>query len=263
VPTHDIVVAGFGGQGVLFLGEVLARAAMREGREVTWLPAYGPEQRGGTANCTVVISNEPIGSPVVADPSVLVALNRPSLDRFDPHVRPGGLIVYDATMITRGLSRTDLTATPETQHPAEENPGCGRNIGVVEEANPMAAQEPTGELVRRLIADVARLIQLYGQTVQSHLRGLGRDISTAALMIGAALLLGVFAMGVLVATLVLVADIWLPGWLAALVVLGVMLAAMAILVLIGVRRLRRRRAAWSARVAEEVRWLRSLFPRES
>jgi len=127
----------------------------------------------------------------------------------------------------------------------------------------MAAQEPSGELVRRLIADVARLIQLYGQTVQSHLRGLGRDISTAALMIGAALLLGVFAMGVLVATLVLVADIWLPGWLAALVVLGVMLAAIAILVLIGIRRLRRRRAAWSARVAEEVRWLRSLFPRES
>src|SRR3990172_3732477 len=98
----------------------------------------------------------------------------------------------------------------------------------------MAAQEPSGELVRRLIADVARLIQLYGQTVQSHLRGLGRDISTAALMIGAALLLGVFAMGVLVATLVLVADIWLPGWLAALVVLGVMLAAMAILVLVRV-----------------------------
>lgn len=127
----------------------------------------------------------------------------------------------------------------------------------------MASQEPVGELVRRLIADVARLIQLYGEAVQDHLRGLGRDMATAALLIGAALLLGVFAMGVLVAGLVLVAAIWLPGWLAALVVLGVMLAVMAILIWIGVRRVRRRRAAWTARVAEEVRWLRSLFPRES
>jgi uncharacterized membrane protein len=82
-------------------------------------------------------------------------------------------------------------------------------------------------------------------------------------MIGAALLLGVFAMGMLVATLVLVAAIWLPGWLAALVVLAAMLAAMAILIAVAVRRVRRRQAAWSARVAEEVRWLRSLFPRES
>jgi len=127
----------------------------------------------------------------------------------------------------------------------------------------MASQEPVGEMVRRLIADVGRLIQLYGETAQDHVRGLGRDMATAALLIGAALLLGVFAMGVLVAGLVLVANIWLPGWLAALVVLGVMLAAMAILVWIGVRRVRRRHAAWSARVAEEVRWLRSLFPRES
>jgi len=127
----------------------------------------------------------------------------------------------------------------------------------------MASREPVGEMVRRLIADVARLIQLYGETAQDHVRGLGRDMATAALLIGAALLLGVFAMGVLVAGLVLVANIWLPGWLAALVVLGVVLTAMGILVWIGVRRVRRRRAAWSARVAEEVRWLRSLFPRES
>lgn len=127
----------------------------------------------------------------------------------------------------------------------------------------MATGEPAGELVRRLIADVARLIQLYGRAVQEHLRGLGRDMAAAALMIGAALLLGVLAMGMLVATLVLVATIWLPVWLAALAVLAAMLAAMAILILVGVRRVRRRRAAWSARVAEEVRWLRSLFPRES
>ncbi len=116
MPSHEIVIAGFGGQGVLFLGEVLARAGMREGREVTWLPSYGPEQRGGTANCTVVISDEPIGSPVVADPSILIVLNRPSLDRFEPQVRPGGMIVYDSTMVTRAPIRTDVSvvAVPAT-----------------------------------------------------------------------------------------------------------------------------------------------------
>jgi ABC-type multidrug transport system fused ATPase/permease subunit len=125
------------------------------------------------------------------------------------------------------------------------------------------AGEPTGDLVRWLIADIARLIQLYGRAVQEHLHGLGRDLATSALLLGAALLLGVFAMGVLVTALVLVVSVWLPGWLAALVVLAAMLAAIAILVLVARSRLRRRRAAWAARVAEEVRWLQSLFPRES
>jgi predicted membrane metal-binding protein len=124
-------------------------------------------------------------------------------------------------------------------------------------------REATGELVRRLIADLAALIALYGRALQDHARGLGRDVATAALMIGAALILGIFALGVVVATLILVAAIWLPAWLAALIVLGVMLAVIGTLVWIGVRRVRRRRAVWAARVAEEMRWLRSLFPRES
>jgi 2-oxoglutarate ferredoxin oxidoreductase subunit gamma len=110
VPPHEIVIAGFGGQGVLFLGEVLARAALQDGREVTWLPAYGPEQRGGTANCTVVISDQPIGSPVVADPTILIVLNRPSLERFESRVRPGGLVIYDTTLVTRSPARADVEA---------------------------------------------------------------------------------------------------------------------------------------------------------
>jgi 2-oxoglutarate ferredoxin oxidoreductase subunit gamma len=110
VPTHEVIVAGFGGQGVLFLGEVLARAALRDGCEVTWLPAYGPEQRGGTANCTVVVSDQPIGSPVVADPPILIVLNRPSLERFEARVRPGGLVIYDATLVTRPPAREDVEA---------------------------------------------------------------------------------------------------------------------------------------------------------
>ncbi|MDR7523330.1 MAG: 2-oxoacid:acceptor oxidoreductase family protein [Armatimonadota bacterium] len=107
MPTYEIIIAGFGGQGVMFLGEILAHAALHEGYEVTWLPSYGPEQRGGTAHCTVVISDRPVASPVVADPSILIALNRPSLDRFEPAVRPGGLIVCDVTMTGRAPARPD------------------------------------------------------------------------------------------------------------------------------------------------------------
>ncbi|MDR7418662.1 MAG: phage holin family protein [Armatimonadota bacterium] len=123
--------------------------------------------------------------------------------------------------------------------------------------------ESTAEIARRLLADVAALIGLYGRAVRGHARGLARDVGLAAAMIGAAAVLGVFALGLLVAVLVLVVAIWLPAWLASLIVLAGLAALMAVLVLAGVRRVRRRRAAWAARVEEEVRWLRSLFPRES
>ncbi len=125
------------------------------------------------------------------------------------------------------------------------------------------SREATGELVHRLIVDLVALIAVYGRALQDHARGLGRDVATAALMIGAAVLLGIFALGVLVAALILVMSILLPAWLAALVVLGSMLVAMGVLIWIGLRRVRRRRAAWAAQVAEEMQWLRSLFPRES
>jgi peptidoglycan/LPS O-acetylase OafA/YrhL len=123
--------------------------------------------------------------------------------------------------------------------------------------------EPTGEILRRLFADVAALIGLYGRAMREHLRGTASDVGLAAAMIGAAAVLGVFALGLAVATLVLLAAIWLPAWLAALVVLGGVVLIMAVLALLGLRRVRRRRAVWTAKVEEEVRWLRSLFPKES
>ena len=94
-----IVLAGFGGQGVLFAGKVAAYAGLIDDREVSWLPSYGPEMRGGTANCSVTLSDEPIGSPLVTAPDVLVALNQPSYDKFVDAVRPGGVIVADTSMI--------------------------------------------------------------------------------------------------------------------------------------------------------------------
>ncbi len=94
-----IVLAGFGGQGVLFAGKLIANTALIENREVSWLPSYGPEMRGGTANCSVTLSDDPIGSPLVLAPDALVAMNQPSLDKFAGAVVPGGLIVADATMV--------------------------------------------------------------------------------------------------------------------------------------------------------------------
>jgi 2-oxoglutarate ferredoxin oxidoreductase subunit gamma len=105
----EIMIAGFGGQGVLFAGQVLAYAAMDLGREVTWIPSYGPEMRGGTANCTVVIADEEIGSPLVEFPPAMIALNLPSYDKYEPLIQKGGVLVVNASMVDRGAKRNDIT----------------------------------------------------------------------------------------------------------------------------------------------------------
>ena len=109
---NEIVMAGFGGQGVLLIGKLLAYAGMNAGNEVTWLPSYGPEMRGGTCNCTVVLSNQPIGSPITKRPHALIALNLPSLDKFEDSVQPGGIIVVNTSLVTRLPKRTDVTVVP-------------------------------------------------------------------------------------------------------------------------------------------------------
>jgi 2-oxoglutarate ferredoxin oxidoreductase subunit gamma len=105
----EIIIAGFGGQGVLFAGQVIAYAAMDLGREVTWIPSYGPEMRGGTANCTVVIADEEIGSPLVQHPPYAIALNLPSFDKYEMLMQPGGALVVNSSMVDRGAKRTDIT----------------------------------------------------------------------------------------------------------------------------------------------------------
>lgn len=106
---ESIIVAGFGGQGIVLIGKILAHAALLEGRDVTCLPSYGPEMRGGTANCMIVVSDRKIGSPYVTEPSSLIALNRPSLDLFEPATKLGGCIVANSSMIDRKTMRVDLT----------------------------------------------------------------------------------------------------------------------------------------------------------
>ena len=103
-----IVFAGFGGQGLLFAGKVVAYAGLIEDREVSWLPSYGPEMRGGTANCSVTLSDEPIGSPLIMDPNNLIAMNQPSLLRFEADVTPGGRIFVDTSLVNRLPERSDV-----------------------------------------------------------------------------------------------------------------------------------------------------------
>ncbi len=110
--TKQILIAGFGGQGVLFAGKLLAYEGLIEGREVSWLPSYGPEMRGGTANCSVTISDEPIGSPIIANPDILIAMNKPSLDKYINETRVGGQIFYDSSLIEGDVAREGVEIYP-------------------------------------------------------------------------------------------------------------------------------------------------------
>lgn len=110
--THEIICAGFGGQGILFLGKMIALSGMKEGKEVSWIPSYGPEMRGGTANCSVVVSDQKIGSPVVYHPTILVAMNRPSMEKFENDVKPNGVLLYNKTLIEVEPKRKDIKIFP-------------------------------------------------------------------------------------------------------------------------------------------------------
>ena len=105
----EIIISGFGGQGVLSMGKILAYSALMEDKEVTWMPAYGPEQRGGTANVTVIVSDEKISSPILSSYDVAVVLNQPSLDKFEGRIKPGGILIYDSYGIINPPTRKDIT----------------------------------------------------------------------------------------------------------------------------------------------------------
>ena len=108
--TNEIIISGFGGQGVMAIGKTLTEAGMKEGMEVSWLPSYGPEMRGGTANCSVVLSDESIVSPIVLEPTELIAMNLPSLLKFESLVKPGGTIFVNSSVVDKKVERTDVRA---------------------------------------------------------------------------------------------------------------------------------------------------------
>ena len=106
--NKEMIFAGFGGQGVMLMGQILAYAGMLEGQQVSWFPAYGPEMRGGTANCSIIIGDEPVGTPIVTEPSVVVAMNLPSLDKFEPMLHADGTLLINSSLIDRKPHRTDI-----------------------------------------------------------------------------------------------------------------------------------------------------------
>ena len=126
---EEIIFSGFGGQGALFAGQLLTYAALDEGRQVTWIPSYGPEMRGGTAHCVVIISDEPIGSPLTRNPTVAVVLNPASMDKYEPLVRPGGILVVNSSLVQRPATRNDITVVTI---PAND---IAREVGDVRMAN--------------------------------------------------------------------------------------------------------------------------------
>jgi len=127
----NVVIAGFGGQGVLLTGKVLVQAAMYEGKYVTWLPSYGPEMRGGTANCTVVISDEEIGSPITGNPMNAIILSLPSKDKFESLVKPGGVILFNSSLIEEPPKRNDVTNLCIPLNQIADELGQPRSLNIV------------------------------------------------------------------------------------------------------------------------------------
>lgn len=154
--TTQILIAGFGGQGILFAGKFLAYKGLLEDLQVSWLPSYGPEMRGGTANCNVILSEEPVGSPIVTSPDVLIAMNLPSLQKYVDAVVPGGQIYVDSTLIAEKVERTDVEVyyIPATKMANDAGVPTLANMvmmGHVLRHNPQLTFEGTEVTVQKLV----------------------------------------------------------------------------------------------------------------
>jgi 2-oxoglutarate ferredoxin oxidoreductase subunit gamma len=154
---HGTIVAGFGGQGILFCGSVLAQAALLEGREVSWMPSYGPEMRGGTAYCTVIVADRPIGSPLVDAADSAIVLNPPSLAKFEPLIVPGGLIVINSSLVEAEPTRTDIDVLQMPCTQIARDAGDDRLVSVVAlggliARRPVVSYESVQAAIRDLLA---------------------------------------------------------------------------------------------------------------
>ena len=163
--TTKILIAGFGGQGILFTGKAIAYTGLKAGMEVSWLPSYGPEMRGGTANCSVTLSEEPIGSPIVDKPDVLIAMNLPSLEKYFYETEKGGYIVYDSSLINKTSSRDDITVVgiPATKLASDNSlEGLANMIilgKVIKEANVLSLDQIKTCLAQMVPAKKAELLE--------------------------------------------------------------------------------------------------------
>ena len=164
--TTQILIAGFGGQGILFAGKFLAYKGLMEDKQVSWLPSYGPEMRGGTANCNVILSETPVGSPIITAPDVLIAMNLPSLQKYVDTVVPGGQIYVDSALIDAKVERTDVEVfyIPATQMAKDNEIASLANmiiVGHLLENHPELSFDGTDDVVEKLVpAKKAALVEL-------------------------------------------------------------------------------------------------------
>lgn len=155
--THEIIIAGFGGQGVMAMGKILVEAALKEGKNVSWLPSYGPEMRGGTANCNVIVSDEPVGSPVVSEATAALILNRPSLDKFEADVIPGGVLIINSSLIDKKATRDDIKVYYVPANDIANELGTGKianmvMLGAYLQASGAAKQDTIMEIITEIFS---------------------------------------------------------------------------------------------------------------
>lgn len=169
---EEILIAGFGGQGIMSMGQLIAYAGMLEGKGVSWLPSYGPEQRGGTANCAVVVSDEPVGSPLVTRPSTAIVLNNPSFDKFEPLIRPGGILILNSSLVVRASARKDIKIIEISATDMANDLGNSRVTNMIllgaflEHTKIVLADSVIESLKKVLSADKHHLIEINKQALQ-------------------------------------------------------------------------------------------------
>jgi len=175
---EEVIFSGFGGQGALFAGQLLTYAGLYEGRQVTWIPSYGPEMRGGTAHCIVILSDEPIGSPIIRNPSIAVVLNPDSMDKYEPLVTPGGILVVNTSLVRRKSARTDITVVEVPANDLARELGNVRVLNIVL----LGALLATRELVKPESLKMAMEKEIPAhrkQIVEPNKRALDRGIAYA------------------------------------------------------------------------------------
>lgn len=174
----EVIISGFGGQGVLFAGQLMAYAALEEGKHVSWIPSYGPEMRGGTAHCVVIVSDEEIGSPIVRNPSAAVVMNLPSLERYEPLVKPGGVLIVNASLVDRGPQRRDIDSVMLPAIEIAEELGDRRlanlvMLGALLERLPVLSFDSIEKALRAHIAEHRRSM------IEANLKALGKGRARA------------------------------------------------------------------------------------
>ncbi|CVK19678.1 MULTISPECIES: 2-oxoacid:acceptor oxidoreductase family protein [Sporomusa] len=168
--THEIILAGFGGQGVMLMGQILTYAGMIENKQVSWIPSYGPEMRGGTANCSVIVSEEPIGAPIVSEPNLVVAMNLPSLDKFEPMLQPGGILIINSSLIEQAAKRTDIKVYPVPANDIAAELGNSRTanmviVGAIIAASKVVSDDAVLKAFAKMFAQKPELLAINEQAI--------------------------------------------------------------------------------------------------